>query len=165
MSWTIRAEAPGDADAISALITGAFLLAEHCDGTEASIIERLRDCGALTISLVADTAGVILGQVAFSPVTISDGAQGWYGLGPIAVVPRLQRGGIGSALMEAGLARLRELGASGCVVLGDPAYYGRFGFAHDPALAFPGPPAEYFQRVLLDGPMPAGIVSYHPAFG
>ena len=69
------------------------------------------------------------------------------------------------ALIEAGLQRLIARGARGCVVLGDPAYYARFGFIHDPALTFPGAPAEYFQRLVLRGDPPSGAVRYAPAFG
>ena len=49
-------------------------------------------------------------------------------------------------------------------LLGDPGYYARFGFEHDPQLFYPGPPAEYFQRLVLDGPPPAGVVRYASAF-
>ena len=68
-------------------------------------------------------------------------------------------------MIRAGLRQLAELGAAGCVVLGDPDYYGRFGFTHDPALRYPQAPASYFQRLILNGPAAAGEVLYHPAFG
>ena len=69
------------------------------------------------------------------------------------------------ALIEQGLAVLRERDAAGCVVLGEPDYYGRFGFAHDPALTYPGPPPEYFRRLVIEGPGASGGVTYAPAFG
>lgn len=160
----IRNEWPGDASAIRALTTASFATAPHSSGTEAAIIDTLRTAGALHLSLVADEGGAILGHVAFSPVSLTPKAQGWFGLGPISVAPGHQRGGIGSALIRQGLAALRAQGAAGCVVLGDPRYYGRFGFVAG-GLRYPGPPAAYFQAMAFDGPVPEGIVSYEPAFG
>ena len=166
MAWTIRDERPGDEPAIAALTRAAFRDAAHSAGNEAAIVERLRAEGDLAVSLVAENLDrAIVGHAAFSPVAISDGTPRWYGLGPVSVIPLRQRAGIGSALIEEGLERLRQLDAGGCVVLGDPAYYRRFGFAHDQALAYPGPPPEYFQRMILSGPVPQGTVSYAPAFG
>lgn len=163
--WAIREERPGDEPAISALTCAAFRDAPHSDGTKASIVERLRADGDLSISLVAENLDhAIVGHITFSPVTISDGTPGWYGLGPCSVIPLRQRAGIGSALVREGLSRLEDLGAGGCVVLGDPAYYGRFGFCHDPALVYPGAPPEYFQRLVLRELAPSGTVRYAPAF-
>lgn len=166
MAWTIRDERPGDEPAIAALTRAAFRDIAHSDGSEAAIVERLRADGDLAISLVAENLDLaIVGHVAFSPVAIADGTPRWYGLGPVSVIPLRQRAGIGSALVEEGLERLRQMGAGGCVVLGDPAYYHRFGFENDPALAYPGPPPEYFQRLVLAGRAPRGTVTYAPAFG
>ena len=166
MAWTIRDERPGDEPAIAALTRAAFRDIAHSAGNEAAIVERLRADGDLAISLVAENLDrAIVGHVAFSPVAISDGMPRWYGLGPVSVIPLRQRAGIGSALIEEGLERLRQMDAGGCVVLGDPAYYRRFGFAHDRALAYPGPPPEYFQRMILSGEAPRGTVTYAPAFG
>ena len=163
--WTIRDERPGDQAAIAALTDVAFRTVRHGDGGESTIIARLRDSGELALSLVVESRDLaIIGHVAFSRVTISDGTPGWYGLGPISVIPLRQRAGIGGAMANEGLARLRSLGASGCVVLGDPQYYGPLGFAHDPALVFPGPPPEYFQRLVLSGAEPSGEVRYADAF-
>ena len=159
----IRAERPGDEDAIRDVTTRAFAGAAHSDGTEADIVARLRDAGALTLSLVADDGGIVV-HVAFSPVTIV-GAAGWFGLGPVSVAPDRQQQGIGQKLILEGLARLKTRGAAGCVVLGDPDYYARFGFAADPALRYPGPPPAYFQCLAFAGATPAGIVAYHSAFG
>ncbi len=145
-------------------MTAAFLGAEHASGTEGAIVDALRDSGALTISLVAESDDAIVGHVAFSPITIDGADIDWFGLGPVAVAPSHQRQSIGARLIEAGLARLREMGAQGCVVLGDPAYYARFGFVSDPALTYPGVPAEYFQRLVMTGPAPAGTVAYHQGF-
>jgi putative acetyltransferase len=132
----LRPEQPGDESAISAVTEAAFTGHPHSDGSEVGIVERLRGAGALTISLVAEDAGQIVGHAAFSPVTIADGTTGWFGLGPVSVQPGRQREGIGSALIRAGLEQLRQAGAAGCVVLGDPAYYGRFGYSHGRAAGF-----------------------------
>jgi len=160
----IRDETPAEAAAIRHLTDTAFAGAEHASGTEGAIVDALRRTGALTLSLVAATDGEVVGHVAFSPVTIAGAACGWFGLGPVAVLPARQRAGIGAALIRAGLARLRIAGAAGCVVLGDPAYYPRFGFAPDPALRFEGVPPEYFMALAFSDTSPAGAVVYHPAF-
>jgi putative acetyltransferase len=160
----IRPETPADEAAISSLITAAFLEAEHSGGNEARIVEVLREANSLTVSLVAIEDDRIIGHVAFSPVTVDGRDQGWFGLGPVAVIPDRQGEGVGSALIEAGLARLRARGSSGCVVLGEPAYYLRFGFAADPNLRLAGVPADYFQTLKLNDQRCAGLVNYHPAF-
>ncbi|PAY03495.1 GNAT family N-acetyltransferase [Bradyrhizobium sp. UFLA03-84] len=161
----IRDERPEDAAGISELTAAAFANAPHSSGTEARIVEALRQAGALTLSLLATSDdGRIVGHAAFSPVKIDRVAGRWYGLGPVSVTPELQRQGIGGALIRRGLDRLAALGAEGCVVLGDPAYYGRFGFVSDPALTYGGEPSRYFQRRVLKGDPPEGDVSYHPAF-
>lgn len=161
----LRLEFPGDEAAIGALTAAAFAGQAHSDGSEPAIVERLRANRELALSLVADDAGKIIGHVAFSPVTISDGTTDWFGLGPVSVEPARQGEGIGSALIERGVLLVREAGARGIVLLGDPAFYARFDFAHDPQLAYPGLPPEYFQRLMLAGAAPTGIVSYSPAFG
>ncbi len=165
MTVSIRPEQSGDQAAIRALTEAAFREVDYSDGSEPAIIERLRADGDLALSLVAVNMDLaIIGHVAFSPVTISDGSKGWYGLGPCSVIPTRQRTGIGRALIETGLAELRQRGAHGVVLVGSPAYYGRFGFEHDPGLAYHGPPPEYFQRLHLAGPEPRGTVTYAPAF-
>lgn len=161
----IRPEIPADEAAISAVITAAFLEAEHSSGNEAKIVETLREARSLSVSLAAIDNDRIVGHVAFSPVTVDGRSDGWLGLGPVAVLPLRQREGIGSALIEAGLAQLRVQGSRGCVVLGDPAYYRRFGFTADPKLRLVGVPAEYFQRLLFKEQPRSGVVEYHPAFG
>ena len=160
----VRPEREGDIDAIRTLTETAFRTAPHADGTEHLIIDRLRAAGALTLSLVAEADGTIVGHVAFSPVSLSDGSRGWYGLGPISVDPARQGEGIGGKLIGEGLERLKALGATGCVLLGDPAYYSRFGFTPDPKLTLDGVPPEYFMRVAFSPVYGAGSVSYHPGF-
>ena len=161
----IRPEKPADEELIRAVTTSAFLEAEHSDGNEASIVDGLRNTGALTIPLVAADDMTIIGHVAFSPVMIDGIHDGWFGLGPVSVNPDCQRKGVGTALIKAGLADLRLQGAKGCVVLGDPHYYRRFGFSIDLDLRLPGVPPEYFQRLSFDGQPRSGSVTYHPAFG
>lgn len=164
MNIHIRPEEPADIAAIEAVTAAAFREAPHTSHTEQFIVNALRRAGALTLSLVAAADGAIVGHVAVSPVTISDGSAGWYGLGPISVAPEHQQLGIGSQLMRQALAELRRLGAAGCVLLGDPAYYGRFGFKAEPTLVLPEVPPEYFQAIAFATVIPSGTVTYHPAF-
>ncbi|MDH3063762.1 N-acetyltransferase [Achromobacter insolitus] len=159
----ILPESPGDREAIFTLTQAAFKDHPHSQHTEGHIIDALREAGALTLSLVAQLDGRIAGHVAFSPVAIGDGSPGWYGLGPVAVLPELQGRGIGAALIHDGIARLKALGAAGCVVMGDPAYYQRFGFAQTPALTYPGVPPEYFMAQVFTRPA-QGRVTYHQGF-
>ncbi|WP_448141670.1 GNAT family N-acetyltransferase [Stenotrophomonas bentonitica] len=160
----IRSERPADADAIHALTRAAFAEAPHSSHTEQYIVDALRAAGALAVSLVAEDADGIVGHVAVSPVQLSDGSPGWYGLGPISVAPGRQGQGIGGALMRAAVEALRARGANGCVLLGDPGYYGRFGFRAEPRLRLVGVPAEYFQALLLQGGWPDAEVEYHAGF-
>lgn len=161
----IREEGPSDAAAIEAVTVAAFHAATHTSHTEQFIVRALRDAGQLTISLVAEEDGRIIGHVAVSPVAISDGTPGFYGLGPVSVAPTHQGQGVGTLLVEQALARLRALGARGCVVLGDPGYYSRFGFRAEPDLVLSDVPPEYFQAVSFGDSLPAGQVEYHDAFG
>jgi len=162
--FTIRAETPADAHAIAAVTAAALPNAPHTSRTEQHIVDALRAAGQLTISLVAEADGAVVGHVAISPVSISDGTPGWFGLGPVSVLPRLQGGGIGSRLVHEALRILRDSGAAGCVVLGEPDYYGRFGFKADSNLLFPGPPPEYFQAIAFHPVNARGAVTYHEAF-
>jgi len=164
MSIKIRSEAPSDAAAIERLTVEAFLKAPHTSHTEQFIVNELRRAGQLSVSLVAEDNAAIVGHVAVSPVAISDAGDGWYGLGPISVAPGRQGQGIGGQLMAQALAELRRLGAAGCVVLGDPEYYCRFGFKTEPSLVLPDVPPEHFQAISFHGTIPAGTVSYHQAF-
>jgi putative acetyltransferase len=164
MNVTIRAESAADVPAIEAVTTRAFLNAPHTSHTEQFIVSALRKAGSLALSLVADAQGTVIGHAAVSPVSIADGTCGWFGLGPVSVVPEHQRRGVGARLMHEALRILRERGAAGCVLLGAPEYYGRFGFRHDSNLVLPGVPPEYFQALALDSSRPYGTVSYHEAF-
>ena len=164
MSISIREERSGDAAAIEAVTVAAFRHAAHRSGTEHAIVNALRRDNALSVSLVAESDGAVVGHVAVSPVAVSDGSQHWFGLGPISVLPEHQSRGVGSALMQAALEQLRQSGAEGCVLLGDPDYYHRFGFAAVPGLILPGVPPEYFQAIAFGPRIAQGIVQYHDAF-
>ena len=164
MDAGIRPERRDDVDAIHAVTAAAFLDAPHTSHTEQFIVRELRRAGHLTVSLVADFDGRVVGHVAISPVTISDGATGWFGLGPVSVAPEYQGRGLGSRLVREALSHLRSLGGRGCVLVGEPAYYGRFGFRSEPALVLPGVPPQYFQAVCLASAMPAGVVTFDAAF-
>lgn len=160
----IRDEQASDIPLIRAIVSEAFKTMPFSNQTEAGIVDRLRVGSALTLSLVAVENGEIVGHIAFSPVTI-DGRHGsWYGLGPVAVRPDRQGRGIGQALVREGLERLKSLGAHGCVLVGEPAFYGRFGFRTRPGLRFAGAPPEYFLVLAFGEEIPSGIVEHHEAF-
>jgi GNAT superfamily N-acetyltransferase len=101
----------------------AFKTLEFSNHTEQFIVAALRAAGSLTVSLVAEVDGRVVGHIAFSPVSISDGTRNWYGLGPLSVLPEYQRQGIGKALVQEGLSRLKGLNAQGCCLVGHPDYY------------------------------------------
>lgn len=160
----IRSETPADADDITGVTIAAFRDVEVSNQTEHFIIDALRAADALTVSLVAEVDGRVVGHVAFSPVTISDGTADWYGLGPVSVLPERQRQGIGSALIREGLSRLKALNARGCCLVGDPGYYRRFGFESIPGFVHEGIPQEFFVALPFDGRTPQGVVEFHDGF-
>jgi putative acetyltransferase len=164
MSLLIRPESPADISAIHSVTTAAFFNVPRSDRREQFIITALRGAGVLSISLVAEINHGIVGHVAVSPVAISDGATGWFGLGPLSVCPEYQWQGIGSRLVGEAIGLLQVRGAAGCTVLGNPAYYGRFGFKSEAGLVLPDVPAEYFQVLSFGQALPLGTVTYHVAF-
>jgi len=161
---TIRPETPRDVPAIRRVNVEAFADHPVSRQTEHLIVEALRDAGALEISLVADADGEVVGHIAFSAARIGDAREGWRLLGPVAVLPDRQGEGIGRALVKAGLAELRSRGARGCVLVGDPAFYGRFGFAAVRGVTVEGVPPEYVLCLPFGGDTPRGEVEHHPAF-
>ena len=160
----IRDEIPGDEAAIHKLTKAAFAPVEMSDGSEPQIVDGLRANGDLALSLVAVDDEQIIGHVAFSPVTVSGTDGRWFGLGPISVHPDRQRAGIGRQLIEEGLTRLRSFDAAGCVLLGDPAYYGRFGFTSTGDLTYGEVPTEYVQELAFRNKPAKGEVRYSSAF-
>lgn len=160
----IRSETAADIEAIHNVTIAAFKSLEISNHTEQFIIEALRAANALTVSLVAELNARVIGHIAFSPVTISDNTPNWYGLGPVSVLPEYQRKGIGKALIQTGLTRLKNLNAQGCCLVGYPDYYRRFGFEHVSGLVHEGVPQEVFLVLTFDGHIPQGAITFHEAF-
>lgn len=160
----IRSETDADVRAITEVTVAAFKTLEVGNHTEQFIIEALRTAKALTVSLVAEVDGRVIGHIAFSPVAVSDGTRNWYGLGPVSVLPAYQRQGIGKALIREGLSRLKDLKARGCCLVGHPDYYRKFGFANMPGLVHEGVPQDIFFALSFDGRTPQGTVAFHEGF-
>ena len=160
----IRNETTSDIEAISEVTIAAFQNHPISNHTEQFIINALRESNALTISLVAEVGGQVVGHIAFSPVTISDGSLNWYGLGPISVLPEYQKQGIGKSLIHEGLSLLKALGGEGCALVGDPNYYERFGFRNIPDLIHNGIPQEVVLVLPFDKKIPQGTVVFHEGF-
>ena len=160
----IRNEKPSDIEPITQVTIAAFKNCQYGNHTEQFIIHALRAADALTVSLVADVEGIVVGHIAFSPVTISDSSQNWYGLGPFSVLPEYQKQGIGKALIHEGLSLLKGLGARGCVLVGDPKYYEQFGFRNLPELILEGVPHENFLALPFGENKAQGVVVFHQGF-
>lgn len=160
----IRTETSADIDAITSVTVAAFETLEISSHTEQFIISALRAANSLTLSLVAEIEGRVVAHIAFSPVTISDGDRNWYGLGPVSVLPEYQRHGIGKALIQFGLARLKDMNARGCCLVGHPDYYRKLGFQNAAGLVLEGVPQEVFFALSFDGHIPQGTVTFHDAF-
>jgi len=160
----IRSETNTDISAITEVTIAAFRTLEISNHTEQFIIAALRNAKALTVSLVAELDGRVIGHIAFSPVTISNDTPNWYGLGPVSVLPEYQRKGIGKAMILEGLARLKDLKAQGCCLVGHPDYYRKFGFENMPGLVLEGVPPEFFFSLSFDDHTPQGTVIFHEGF-
>jgi putative acetyltransferase len=160
----IRPETASDIEVISRVTKAAFAQLAISDQTEQFIINALRAANALTFSLVAEIDGKVVGHLACSPVTISDGSRQWYGFGPLSVLPEQQKRGIGSTLMREGISLLKTQGAHGIVLVGDPHYYVRFGFRSLPELTYEGVPQEYVLALRLSENKTCGVVAFHHAF-
>ncbi|MEI7366419.1 N-acetyltransferase [Pectobacterium sp. 1950-15] len=120
----VRVEIPVDAAGIDSLLRRAFPT-----GAEADLVHQLREDGLLTLGVVAtDDEGGVVGYAAFSPVLIEGEDRQWVALAPLAVEENLRRQGVGEKLVYEGLDALNEFGYTAVVVLGNPAYYSRFGF-------------------------------------
>jgi putative acetyltransferase len=160
----IRNEIDADVDAITEVTVAAFKTLEISNHTEQFIVEAQRANNALTVSLIAEVDGHVVGHVAFSPVTISDGTQNWCGLGPVSVLPEHQRKGIGKSLILEGISRLKGLNAKGCCLVGHPDYYRKLGFKNVSGLVHEGVPQEVFLAMSFDGQIPQGTVNFHDGF-
>ena len=160
----IRKETTSDIEAITQVTIAAFRTLPISNQTEQFIIKALRDAGALTLSLVAEIDGRVVGHVAFSPLVISDGTKDWYGLGPVSVLPEYQKQGIGKSLINEGLSLLKQSGGQGCALVGDPKYYKRFGFKNFPELVHEGVPQEVFLVLPFNEKVPQGTVVFHDGF-
>ncbi len=144
----VRDECAADVAAIEEVHRAAFASESHSLHNEHEIVRALRASGKLAVSLVTEREGKVVAHVAASPVSISHASGAWYGLGPVGVL----------------LKRLRAMGAQGCVVVGEPAFYSSFGFRADASLVFPGVPREYFQVLRFGVDAPRGEVVYDKAF-
>lgn len=133
------------------------------DDTEADALRALRAAGDLTVSLVVEDNGEVIGHVAFSPVTIDGVHDQWFGLGPVAVRPEKQRQGIGRALISQGLDILRKAGANGCALIGNPNIYSRVGFESDGRLRYRELDTKFVQRIVFRGTAPRGVLKFAPA--
>jgi len=139
---------------------------------EADLVNNLRNAGAVTLSLVADSFGQLVGHIMFSPMVIATdrGEIPAVGLGPMAVLPGFQNRGVGSQLVRTGLERLKEMGHQIVIVLGHPWFYPRFGFQPSQPLGIRwenNVPDEVFMVMpLRDGALEGirGVARYHPAF-
>ena len=157
----VRPERVEDAPRVRVVLEAAF------GGTvEADVVDKLRASGDIVLALVAEQPDGIAAYVAFPRLNLDLGERTVpvIGLAPVGVAPGRQREGIGSALIREGLARLRDRGERLVFVLGEPGYYGRFGFKMMDRFVsrYAGP---YFQAMMLapDAPV-AGKVSYPQAF-
>lgn len=160
----IRPEQESDITQIHNVIKSAFETISYSNQKEHFLVDALRETGALDLSLVAELNGEVVGHIAFSNVTINSNESSWYGLAPVSVHPEYQNQGIGSKLILEGLERVKELGAEGCVLLGEPGYYNRFGFQQNDQLTLKGIPPEYFLVQSFTTEIPSGTVQYHPLF-
>jgi putative acetyltransferase len=167
LDHAIRPEAAGDEPAIYDLVQRAFAPMPFSEGDEPDLVNALRSAGDLVLSLVAVApGGTIIGHIGFSPATIDHADCGWFQMAPVSVSPEVQLKGIGSALIAAGLAQLRQDGARGVAVVGNPVYYERFGFTVVPGLApLSDHDRPYFRAIALQQPAPLGVLRYAAAFG
>ena len=161
----IRQETQADIEPITEITKLAFENHPFSRNTEQFIIHALRTANALTVSLIAQIDGTVVGHIAFSPVSFTDGSENWYGLGPISVTPAYQKQGIGTSLVNQGLRLLKDADAQGVCLVGDPNFYKRFGFKSPDGLQHKGVPQENFLALPFDSRIPQGIVEFHPAFG
>lgn len=166
----IRAATPKDLQAIEDIHRTAFVASEMGYNGEAELVRGLDADGDVVCSLVAEEVGKLIGHVLFSRMDVdADGRKlRAAGLAPVAVLPEAQRGGIGAALIDAGLEHLKAQGFEISFVLGHPAYYPRFGYRAELAAPYQSPFAgPHFMAVHLDSALALpqrGRADYAPAF-
>jgi putative acetyltransferase len=162
--FSIREEVPSDKMAIFQITEAAFRGRPYAGGDEQDLIDGLRACGALSLSLVILDREDVIGQVTFSPAGTGDDSGPWFALGPVSVIPDRQSQKIGSELIIEGLARIEAMGALGCILTGDPAYYKRFGFEFSPKNVPVNEPEEFFMLKLFGDNKANGMFAFHEAF-
>lgn len=163
----IKNEEANDAERITLIQFAAFdghPIHAGAEATEHLIVERLRAEGALSLSLIAEENGEAVGHIAMSAATVGKHTKGWFLLGPVGVIPSRQGSGIGSALIREALKCMKENGAEGIVLVGDPDYYHRFGFTSFPDLSYAGVPEQYVLGLSFTADTPAGEIVAHDAF-
>lgn len=166
----IREEKSSDQEAVRDVVCRAFASAEHSDGNESQLVDALRSDSAFVpeLSLVAESDATIVGHVLLTRAFV--GAQSVLALAPLSVRSDYQRQGVGSALVKEAHRIAASLGYAWSVVLGDPAYYSRFGYTNASKFGIQAPfdvPDEYFMAVKLvpDAPILSGVMRYAKAFG
>ena len=160
----VRPENERDINAIEKVISSAFEKHPYSNHREQFIVSQLRVSSALSVSLVAEYDEKIIGHISFSIVKINGEECFWYGLAPVSVSPEHQKSGVGSQLIRAGLEAIKGKGARGCVLLGEPEYYEKFGFKAMDSLVLEGVPPELFLCLCFDEFIPTGKVEYHQSF-
>ena len=164
----IRNESIQDHAAISTIHREAFKNDPHREPgtgpTEHLIVEELRADHALTLSLVAETEEGVVGHIALSPTTIGTTSKNWFILGPVGVLPDHQGQGVGSVLIREALAAMRANGAHGIVLVGDPAFYERFGFLSLDRITYPGVPQQFVLALPWTEDIPTGDIVHNKAF-
>jgi putative acetyltransferase len=159
---TIRTAQAADRNAIHVVVERAF-----GQPLEADLVDRLVAEGDVVLELVAERDGGLVGLVLFSRLTVEgDGASfAAVALAPLGVDPDAQRTGVGAALVEEAHRRLQTAGEKLSVVLGDPAYYSRFGYRREPAEGFSSDYQCYALQALVWGEAPSnGRLVYAVAF-
>lgn len=161
----IRPEKENDIPVISDLLRLAFFNQPYSNNDEYLLVEKLRKENALALSYVAIINDKIVGYIAFSPITIDGKKTNLLGLAPIAILPKYQRKGIGSALINSTLTQIKKQGFDGCVLVGFPDFYQKLGFISADPLVYSGVEKRYFMKLLFKNDIVlSGEIKFHPAF-
>lgn len=161
----IRPEKENDIPVISDLLRLAFFNQPYSNNDEYLLVEKLRKENALALSYVAIINDKIVGYIAFSPITIDGKKTNLLGLAPIAILPKYQRKGIGSALINSTLTQIKKQGFDGCVLVGFPDFYQKLGFISADPLVYSDIEKRYFMKLLFKNDIVlSGEIKFHPAF-